>query len=226
MCRYYGVLEKYAEVCEWYDGYRFGNSEIFNPWSVINYFNRKCEPQAFWLSTSSNDIIGEVLEAATPEIRAKLAELMLDGTVLTTVDIGVIYPQMKKESGFGLQLSADDRISENRKKEQQYNGAYIYRVALPNKEIKLAYNTEILAVMEEIVSYGVVSAIQEALYMGEWQSASRRTIAAFDADCELLRYGIRELFITVCSWDCAQCLQDTILSVPTGNPGLAVMISS
>ncbi len=96
MCRYYGVLEKYAEVCEWYDGYRFGNSEIFNPWSVINYFNRKCEPQAFWLSTSSNDIIGEVLEAATPEIRAKLAELMLDGTVLTTVDIGVIYPQMKK----------------------------------------------------------------------------------------------------------------------------------
>ncbi len=62
--KYYGVEEKYEELCEWYDGYRFGKTEIFNPWSVINYFNHECEPRAFWLSTGSNDIIGEVIAQA------------------------------------------------------------------------------------------------------------------------------------------------------------------
>lgn len=49
----FGVQEKYGEICEWYDGYRFGRSEIFNPWSVVNYFSNECEPRAFWQSTGS-----------------------------------------------------------------------------------------------------------------------------------------------------------------------------
>ena len=64
MAEYYHVADKYGEICEWYDGYRFGKSEIFNPWSVINYFNNECEPRAFWQSTGSNDIIGEILVEA------------------------------------------------------------------------------------------------------------------------------------------------------------------
>ncbi len=62
MAAYYGAADKYNEICEWYDGYRFGRNEIFNPWSVINYFNNACEPRAFWQSTGSNDIIGEILQ--------------------------------------------------------------------------------------------------------------------------------------------------------------------
>ena len=42
MAKYYNAPEKYDEICEWYDGYAFGKSEIFNPWSVINYFNNEC----------------------------------------------------------------------------------------------------------------------------------------------------------------------------------------
>ena len=48
MAEYYGASEKYEELCEWYDGYRFGKTEIFNPWSVIGYFNNECIPRAFW----------------------------------------------------------------------------------------------------------------------------------------------------------------------------------
>ena len=40
--------------CQWYDGYRFGKTEIFNPWSVVNYFSNQCEPRPFWVSTGSN----------------------------------------------------------------------------------------------------------------------------------------------------------------------------
>ena len=44
---YYGKEDKYQEICSWYDGYRFGNTEIFNPWSVINYITDQCFPKAF-----------------------------------------------------------------------------------------------------------------------------------------------------------------------------------
>ena len=61
MAEYYGAANKFDEICQWYDGYRFGKTEIFNPWSVVNYFSNECEPRPFWVSTGSNDIIGEVL---------------------------------------------------------------------------------------------------------------------------------------------------------------------
>lgn len=48
--------------------YRFGKTEIFNPWTVINYFNNECEARVFWQSTGSNDIIGEILSEANKEI--------------------------------------------------------------------------------------------------------------------------------------------------------------
>jgi hypothetical protein len=72
MLDYYGQKDKLAEVCEWYDGYRFGESDIFNPWSVINYFQRKCKLQAYWVSTSSNDVIGEVLAVPSPDLYEEL----------------------------------------------------------------------------------------------------------------------------------------------------------
>lgn len=74
---------------------RFGKTEIFNPWSVINYFNNACEPRAFWQSTGSNEIIGEILAEATPEIFERLKLLLQGESVLTYVDTGVIYPQIR-----------------------------------------------------------------------------------------------------------------------------------
>lgn len=76
MADYYGKPEKYEELCVWYDGYRFGKTEIFNPWSVIGYFNNECVPQTFWQSTGSNDIISEILSHATTEMMKRLEALM------------------------------------------------------------------------------------------------------------------------------------------------------
>lgn len=77
MTEYYGTPEKYGELCEWYDGYRFGKTEIFNPWSVIGYFNNECIPRAFWQSTGSNDIISDVLSNATIETYVQLESFLL-----------------------------------------------------------------------------------------------------------------------------------------------------
>lgn len=95
MLAYYDYEDKYQEICEWYDGYRFGNSEIFNPWSVINYISDQCFPKAFWQSTGSNDIIGEIIGTATPEINENLYKLICGNTVTTYVDTSVIYSEVQ-----------------------------------------------------------------------------------------------------------------------------------
>ena len=97
MADYYHASDKYQELCEWYDGYLFGNTEIFNPWSVIGYFNNNCRPKAFWQSTGSNDIIREVLASATPDIMERLELLMKGESFVTHIDTGVIYPQIQND---------------------------------------------------------------------------------------------------------------------------------
>lgn len=57
MAAYYHAQEKYEEICEWYDGYRFGTTEIFNPWSVINYYRNDCHPGAYWQSAGKKQSI-------------------------------------------------------------------------------------------------------------------------------------------------------------------------
>lgn len=73
MATYYGMAEKLSEIKEWYDGYLFGNTEIYNPWSVINYFNNNCKPKAFWSRTSGNEIIGELIRSSDKEVYESLS---------------------------------------------------------------------------------------------------------------------------------------------------------
>lgn len=97
MASYYGVPDRYAEICEWYDGYRFGEQEIFNPWSVISYFDNGCKPEPFWISTGSNEILGELLSNAEEELLEQLNHLMLGQTILTPINLNVVYPQIGED---------------------------------------------------------------------------------------------------------------------------------
>ena len=94
MLAYYGCPEKMPEAKSWYDGYRFGNSDVFNPWSIINYADEHFFPKTFWQSTGSNAIIGDILKTATPETMESLKKLLQGGQVTTYVDTGVIYPEI------------------------------------------------------------------------------------------------------------------------------------
>lgn len=144
MLAYYDYEDKYQEILEWYDGYRFGNSEIFNPWSVINYISDQCFPKAFWQSTGSNDIIGEIIGTATPEINENLYKLFCGNTVTTYVDTSVIYPEVQSNpnSIYSFLLVAGYlKVAEIY---PQNDGNYMCDVAIPNKEILYAYEKEVL----------------------------------------------------------------------------------
>ncbi len=76
MAEYYGVPEKMAEIKSWYDGYNFGGTEIYNPWSVLNYFARSCRPEAYWLDTSSNDLITKLVHTYPHDVKETFEKLL------------------------------------------------------------------------------------------------------------------------------------------------------
>lgn len=144
MLAYYDYEDKYQEICEWYDGYRFGNSELFNPWSVINYISDQCFPKAFWQSTGSNDIIGEIIGTATPEINENLYKLFCGNTVTTYVDTSVIYPEVQNNPNSIYSFLLVAGYLKAAEIYPQNDGNYMCDVAIPNKEILYVYEKEVL----------------------------------------------------------------------------------
>lgn len=196
MAAYYGVPDKYGELCEWYDGYRFGNTEIFNPWSVINYFNNECEPRAFWQSTGSNDIIGEIIAEADEEIYEKLTSLIKGETFITYIDTGVIYPQIKTNPATIYSFLLVAGYLKAIKTTLSFNGDFMCEVALPNREISLVYHKEILQQLDNIIPQPTAISIQEAIFSGDRnklqkqiQTLLTQSVSSFDTAGENFYHG-------------------------------------
>ncbi|MBQ1510207.1 MAG: AAA family ATPase, partial [Selenomonadaceae bacterium] len=75
----FGHADKLGELKMWYDGYSFAGQEIYNPWSVINYFYQGCRPATYWVNTSGNTILRHMLKHATPRQTKELAPLLHGG---------------------------------------------------------------------------------------------------------------------------------------------------
>ena len=197
MAEYYGACENYPELCDWYDGYRFGGTEIFNPWSVIGYFNNQCRPKAFWQSTGSNDIISEVLSSATPDIMERLEALMQGKSFVTHIDTGVIYPQLQNNPSSVYSFLLVTGYLKAVNIDQPYGEDYMCEVALPNKEISFVYSKEILSQLESVIPPAAAIGIQEAIYkmdLDELQTKLEKflleTVSFHDAASESFYHGL------------------------------------
>ena len=196
MATYYDAIDKYDEICQWYDGYRFGKTDIFNPWSVINYFNNECEPRAFWQSTGSNDIIGEIISEANDEIYEKLTSLINGNTFTTYIDTGVIYPQIKNNPSTIYSFLLVAGYLKVLKTTPSFSGDYMCEVALPNKEISFVYQKEILQRLNNIIPQPTAISIQEAIFSGDngklkkmFQTLLTQSVSSFDTAGENFYHG-------------------------------------
>lgn len=194
MLAYYEYEDKYQEILEWYDGYRFGNTEIFNPWSVINYILDQCFPKAFWQSTGSNDIIGEIIGTATPEITENLYKLFCGNTITTYVDTSVIYPEVQNNpySIYSFLLVAG--YLKVAAKYPQNDGNYMCDVAIPNKEILYVYEKEVL---NRTNQNNVSISIHQAIFSKDTRKLQSlledfmlKSISTMDGDNEAFYHGM------------------------------------
>ncbi|MCI8550903.1 MAG: AAA family ATPase [Lachnospiraceae bacterium] len=193
---YYKVEEKYGEICVWYDGYRFGESEIFNPWSVVNYFSNGCQAGAYWQSTGSNEIIGEILACADEDIYGRLNMLLRGETVLTYIDTGVIYPQIRSNPSSVYSFLLVAGYLKAVKADRTFGGDYMCEVALPNREIAFVYNKEILQKLAYMIPQSTAVSIHEALYSNDGKKLQKeihklllRSASCYDTAGENFYHG-------------------------------------
>lgn len=163
MTAYYNKEEHLQEIKAWYDGYRFGDTEIFNPWSVISYFNHNCQAIPFWVQTSANAVIHEIIKNLQGTACDNLRKL-LDGTpVRSVIETNIIYPRLKEPQtnilGFllmtGYLKSTNTTLNDD--------GAYVCELSIPNKELRTIYRKEILSLLTEAVGEDYVYSLQQAL---------------------------------------------------------------
>ena len=155
MVRALGREDKLGELAAWYDGYDFQGMEIYNPWSVNNYFAEHCEPGAYWVNTSSNSIFPKILSQADPASWEDLRSLLLGGTVTMRLRESIIYNEIGKNSNDIYSLLLQTGYLKAVKTIRTSGGSSLYELAIPNKEIRLLYQTEILNRVD--YSYGEVS---------------------------------------------------------------------
>ena len=199
MLEYYGALEKEAELKEWYDGYLFGNEEIYNPWSVINYISKGCVPQAYWVNTGKNEILEEVLKTATDEIIERLYALLQGERVVVRIDQNVVYRSLAEDPANIYSLLLVAGYLKTPKKELQGDGAYLCEVAIPNKEIAAVYKNEILSHLLQIgaITRTTANKIAESLYTSDWKRLQtaiaeymNKSISFYDAGAEGFYHGL------------------------------------
>ena len=163
LTQYYGFQKKLPEIKEWYDGYKFGATEIFNPWSVLNYLKNNCRPIPYWVQTSSNGTINEIIKSLDTETYHKLREIINGTAVSSIVTTNVIYPELKDKSDsiFGFLLMTG--YLKSIKTSFTARGNLLCQLCIPNKEIENVYYNEILAQLEDGVSINTANNISEAL---------------------------------------------------------------
>ena len=197
MAAYYGAADHYDELCKWYDGYRFGKNEIFNPWSLINYFRNDCRPGAYWQSTGSNEIIGEVLAEAGADIYERLQSLLQGESFLTYIDTGVIYPEIRANPSSVYSFLLVAGYLKVVHADPAFTNGFMCRVALPNQEIAFVYKKEILDQLTDIVPQSFAASIQEALFSGNGAELKRQmrgllleSVSTFDTAGESFYQGL------------------------------------
>ena len=89
-----GKTDKLAELRDWYDGYRLKGQEIYNPWSVLNYFDRDCQPEPYWVNTSGNAILQGMLQHASEETLQAMQGVLQGHSITALLREGVIYSEI------------------------------------------------------------------------------------------------------------------------------------
>lgn len=166
MARDLGHADKLPELRYWYDGYRFGGNEIYNPWSVINYFDQGCLAETYWVNTSGNAILAELMTSADRTHFEALETLLNGGTVTAFLREGVIYSDIGEDqdalytmlctTGYLTIVDVDRSMGDPE-----------YTLRLPNREILTLFGIEVVKRYQKGFSKSALVALMRAMLSGD-----------------------------------------------------------
>ena len=192
MLAFYHREDKMDTMKQWYDGYLFGNTEVYNPWSVIHYTKSICAnenafPTAAWSNTSSNSIVRDLIHRADIKVREEIEWLMNGGTIQKIVHEEITYGDIYQSeenlwnflffTGYLKQVSMhmeDDDIH--------------VRLAIPNREVRVIYRNQIRTWFREEIRQTDLSSLYDSMLKGNAESFEqelgkqlRKTISYMDS---------------------------------------------
>lgn len=130
ICLYYGEPDGFAVAKEWYDGYRFGDAEIYNPWSVLNFASSRFEPRPYWAGTSGNSILDALLDHADDRTFRNLADLANDRSIVASIPETVVMSDLENDRNavYSVMASAGylNAVPQNGR----------FALSVPNKEMR------------------------------------------------------------------------------------------
>ena len=156
MLSYYGLSSHFEEVKEWYDGYRFGNADVYCPWDVVNYCkdhreSQNAAPKNYWMNTSGNDVINHFIDSISDNgmLTKDVLERLVNGEVITQrVDEMVTYKDLYSNiDNLWSTLFMTGYLTQ-----RGYIGNGYYSLAVPNREIRNIIIERILALFRKAVS--------------------------------------------------------------------------
>jgi len=173
MLAYYGQESKTQVIKDWYDGYLFGDTEVYNPWSSVNSVSDlRCDtkyiPRPYWVNTSSNSIVCNLIDKANAETKAELETLMTGGTISKIIHEDITYNEVYKNvdniwnfmffTGY-LKKVGDGRANED--------GELTLDLSIPNIELKYIYKTKVQEWFNNRIAEKDLRAFFDAILSGD-----------------------------------------------------------
>lgn len=188
------VLDKAESIREWYDGYHFGDFDVYCPWDVMNYLlelqrNPKAKPVSYWKNTSDNAVIRSFIDYAGSNITGKLETLLAGGTIVQRVDENLTYDYLhSSEENLWSMLYLTGYLTKAR--EEDYNGKLAdgtVAFMIPNAEIKEIFETTVVKWFDDSTKKCDRSTLFHAVWNGDSENLTkemnvllRRTISYHD----------------------------------------------
>ena len=201
----YNLQKHFTEVKEWYDGYRFGNADIYCPWDVINYVDdlvseAKSQPKAYWINSSGNDLVKRFIDMADKTTKDEIEQLIVGEAVEKRIRLDLTYDEIDNSiDNLWSVLFTTGYLTKNGDVE---NG--MYRLIIPNKEVREVFLLQIRDWFDQVVANdhastekinrgfleGKTDAIQRELTMFLGETISVLDTKARNEEKEIFYHGI------------------------------------
>jgi len=141
LLRDFDLLDRYADVQKWYNGYRFGERVIYNPWSIINFLAgkaKKCKP--YWINTSDNQLVDSLLSKGGRELKKELEQLIRGEAIEKAIDENIVLKDItRREDLLWSFLLMGGYLKQTEKRRDEVSGKMYYSLLIPNMEVRMTY---------------------------------------------------------------------------------------
>ena len=154
----YDRSERYPDVKEWYDGYHFGNADIYCPWDVINFAKKlvsdpSARPSAFWINSSGNDMVKRFVDKADQTTRDEIEKLVAGGFVEKQLRLDLTYDEIDNTiDNLWSVLFTTGYLTKIGEVKVPDSESYAYKLVIPNKEVREVFILQIQEWFKAVVA--------------------------------------------------------------------------